>query len=167
MKTDFLILLASGTNKAVLRDSNARWLQIALFHAELKGAASWNEKETKDWTVSLREFVTDLLSIRLASERIRDEYFCGEGLLLQDVIEDLEVQAILIKYLMAAVDRALVEAGYLELATDPDTLHKAVNERALGKARHIVALARSDMLWNFGEGEASNEVLRSLALQGQ
>ena len=120
MHTDFLILLVLRTNSAVLDDSRARSLQIALLFEQLRNARSRDDEEqaVRKWAANLQGFATELFSVRNASELIRDRYFDGESILLKDAIEDLEHQTKAVQVMMDGYDRVAIEAGQPELAID-------------------------------------------------
>ena len=166
MQTDFLILLVNRTNSVILGDSRCCWLQIVLLHERLRNASLSDDEEraVNEWACSLREFAIELFSLQAASELIRDRYFDGAYILLKDAIEDLEQQTKLVQKMMDAYDRVAAEAGQLGVVTDSGSFRAAVSERASGRADYIVALAKSNMLNDFGEDEAANAVLKPYIL---
>lgn len=169
MHTDFLILLVLRTNSAVLDDSRARNLQIALLFEQLRNAALSDDEESAvtKWSANLQGFATELFAVPRASELIRDRYFAGQGILLKDASEDLEHQTKAIQVMIDSYDRVASEAGRPELMIGSDKLHQAVSEQGSHRAGYIVALARSKMLDDFGEDEAADALLRPYLLEGQ
>jgi hypothetical protein len=79
MHIDFLILLVLRATSVVLDDSRARSLHVALLLAEVRNASHADDKEQalKNWVAHLQAFAAELLSIRGASELIRNKYFDG------------------------------------------------------------------------------------------
>jgi hypothetical protein len=68
--------------------------------------------------------------------------------------------------MMHGYDRVAIEAGEPELATDSDKLQKTVSELASKRAGYIIALAKSEMLDDFGEAEAADAILKPYILEG-
>ena len=169
MHTDFLILLVLRTNSAVLDDSRARGLQVALLFEQLRNAAHSDDEESAvtKWAANLQGFATELFAVRKASELIRDRYFAGESILLKDASEDLEHQLKAVQVMINGYGRVLIQAGQPELMIDSDELHKAASEQGSHRAGYIVALARSKMLDDFGEDEAADALLRPYFLEAQ
>ncbi|MFY9559667.1 MAG: hypothetical protein WAQ52_05475 [Terriglobales bacterium] len=66
--------------------------------------------------------------------------------------------------MMHGYDRVAIEAGEPELATDSDKLQKTVSELASKRAGYIM-LAKSKMLDDFGEAEATDAILKTLHLR--
>jgi len=110
--------------------------------------------------------VTELLSLQAANELICNKYFEGECILLKDVLEELEQQIKMVQNMMEAYDRVAIGAGQPERATNSDTLRKIVSEQASARADYIVALAKSKMLDDFDEPEASDAILKPYFLEG-
>jgi hypothetical protein len=169
MYADFLIMLVSRTNSVILDNNRSRWLQIALLYEQLRNAALSDdeEKTVNEWVVRLRELATELFSLREASELIRDKYFEEEGILFEDAIEDLEQQTSLVETMMHNYDRAAVEAGRPELATDSAHFRKVVAESAFKQAGFIIALAKSKTLDDFGDERAADAILKPYILEDE
>jgi hypothetical protein len=161
MYADFLILLVSRTNSAVLDDSRIHWLQISLLYEQLRNTALSDdeEKAVNEWTLRLRAFASELFSLQRASQVIRDKYFDGESILFKDAIEDLEQHKKFVETMMHNYDRAAIEACKPELATDSDSFWNIVADLAFKKADFIIALAKSKMLNDFGETHAADAIL--------
>jgi hypothetical protein len=168
MYADFLILLVSRTNSAILDDSRSHWLQIALLYEQLRNAALTDDEEkiVNEWAVRLRESATELFSLRGASELIQDKYFEGEGILFEDVIEDLAQQTTIVETMMHNYDRVAIEAGRPELATDSDNFRKVVADSAFKQAGFIITLAKSKTLDDFGDETGADALLKSYILEG-
>jgi hypothetical protein len=164
MYADFLILLVSRTNTAILDDSRPHWLQIALLYEQLRNAALSNdeEKTAQEWAVRLKRFATELLSLQRATALIRDQYFDGECILFKDVLEDLEQQTRLVKGMMHTYDQVVIGAGKPKLAIDSDAFRNIVADLAWQKAGLIINLAKSKMLNDFGESDAADAILKSI-----
>ena len=119
------------------------------------------------FTVICLALVAARVSIRSASELIRDRYFDGESILLRDATEDLERQAKAMQLMMDGYDRVAIEAGQAELALDSDKFQKAIQERASYLAGYIVALAKSKMLDDFGQDQAADALLRPYVVESK
>jgi hypothetical protein len=119
------------------------------------------------WAAHLRDFATELFSIEAASELIRDKYFDGECVLLEDAIADLEMQTKAVHLMIDAFDSVAIEAGQPELVTDSAQFDKVIRERASRRAGYVIALAKSQMLDDFGEDEAADALLRPFILERQ
>ena len=113
----------------------------------------------------LRGFAIDLFSLQTASDLIRDRFFDGECILLNDAIEELERQTKLVQTMLDAYDHVATDAGQPELAIDPHEFRKTISARASEKADYVVALAKSKMLEDFGEHEAADATIKPYFLQ--
>ncbi len=167
MHIDFLILLVLRANSAVLDDSRARSLQIVLLFEQLRNAAHSDDEEQaiKKWAAHLLDFATELLSIRDASQLIRNRYFDGENVLLKDATEDLEQQAKAVRLMLDVHDRVVIEADQPEHAIDSGKFQEAIQERASYRASYVVAQAKSKMLHDFGRDEAADALIRPYVLE--
>ena len=168
MHIDFLILLVLRANSAVLDDSRARSLQIALLFERLRNAAHSDDEDqaVKKWAAHLQHFATELLSIRDASESIRNRYFDGESILLKDAAEDLEQQTMAVQLMIDRHDRVVMDAGQPERSIASGKFRKVIQEQASYRASYVVAQAKSKMLHDFGQGEAADALIRPYVLEG-
>jgi hypothetical protein len=103
----------------------------------------------------------------LAVERIEEGYFAGECILLNDVKESLDLQAMLLRCFLDGLDRELQASGRSELTTDSNDFRNAIDNKASKKVLYICALAKSAMLHDFGRGDEANAVLRPHILGSQ
>jgi hypothetical protein len=162
MYADFLILLVNKTNWAVLADSRSRWLEIALLYEQLRNVALSDDEEEaiNQWAVHVREFAIEMLSLQETTELIQNKYFDGEFILLQDAVRNMQQQIQIVRKLLEAYDRVIIQAGKEELATDFDKLQRSAKEQVSEKVGFITALARSKSLDDFGEPGAADAILR-------
>lgn len=169
MYADFLIVLVSRTNRVILDDSRCRALYIALLYQELRYAAlSGDDDELmKEWAGRLRDFAQELFSLRRATELIRDTYFDGECILFKDATEELEQQIRAVRGMVDSYNRVLMDMNRPRSAINSANLDKAVTELASKRATLIVALAKSTMLDDFGETQASKAIANRYILESQ
>ena len=116
-------------------------------------------------TGGLRLFATELFALQTATELIRERYFDGQRILLKDATEDLEHAAKFVRNLIGVYDLVVSEDGQSELAIDCENFRNAAHERASAKADYIVALAKSQMLDDFGEAEAADAIIKPYFLE--
>ena len=168
MHIDFLILLVLRANSVVIDDSRARSLKVLLLFEQLRNAAHADNQEQaiEKWVGDLVDFATELLSVRDASELIRNKYFDGESILLKDAAEDLAQQAKAVQLMIDGHDRVVIEADQRERVIDSGKFRNAIQEQASYRASCVVAQAKSKMLHDFGQGEAADALIRPYVLEG-
>ena len=111
------------------------------------------------WTAALRSLALDVLSLQAACELIREKYFDGERVLLEDAKEEMEKLAKTVRHLMAIFDEAVSKLDR-QLAVNCDMFRRVVSARTSTRAEYIGAIARGKMLEGFGDQEAADAVLR-------
>jgi hypothetical protein len=167
MEADFLILLVSRTNSAVVDQCENFWLGIGSFLIRLHGESMRDEDSRNEIVDELRTAALYLFSIELAIERIQSLHFDGECILTKDVQEGLELPRAMLRHYIACIDQELQELGQSELAVDTAEFRKSVSNKSEEKVRFLCALAKSVMLQDFGHGEEANAVLRPFVLADQ
>jgi hypothetical protein len=167
METDFLIVLVNRTNSEVLDQRRDVWFRIALLLAVLTNTVFRDEDSSDELEAKLPEFAAELFALQLAVERIQARYFAGECILAKDVKESLDQSTMFLRYFLAALDAQLEEDGHPEVVIDSAEFRKVVDDKASRKVLYICDLAKSEMLQNFGRGDAANAVLRPFILGDQ
>jgi len=168
METDFLILLVFRTNSVVQSESRSGWLRIGSVFLRVATASSQSEDVSDDLVGGqLREAATELFSIEVAVERIQARYFAGDCILSKDVKESLDQSTMFFRYFVAALDKDLEESGHPELVIDSVEFRSVVDDEASKKVLYICDLAKSEMLQNFGRGEAARAILKPYILGSQ
>jgi hypothetical protein len=165
MEADFLILLVTRTNSLVLNQCRSVWLRILglltmIFNGVLRD-------KSDDLVAAFREAAAELFALPLAVERIQDRHFDGECILAKDVKEGLDWPVMFLRYFIADLDQDLEEHGHPELVVDCEEFRSVVEDKASKKVLYICALAKSEMLQDFGLCEAARAVLRPYILGEQ
>lgn len=168
METDFLILLVFRANSVVRSESRSGWLRIGSVFLRHSTASPQSEDASDDLVKGeLREAASELFSIEVAVERIQARYFAGECILSKDVKESLDQSTMFLRYFLAALDKELEESGHPELVIDSDEFRSVVDDEASKKVLYICDMAKSEMLQNFGRGEAARAIVRPYILGDQ
>jgi hypothetical protein len=167
METDFLMLLVFRANSVVRNQSHSVWLQILSAVTMLFSGVLRDEQASYDLEVALQEATAELFSLPLAVERIQTRYFDGECILAKDVRENLDWPIMFLRCFFAGVDQKLEEAGHPERVIDSEEFRNVVDHKAEKKATYFPALAKSEMLWDFGCGEAGKALMRPYVLGDQ
>ena len=146
MQADFLIVLAIGTNLAILEEGEALSLRVALVYQTLRVASLCDDQSNwmPAWTTALRSLALDVLSLQAACELIREKYFDGERVLLEDAKEEMEKLAKTVRHLMAIFDEAVSKLDR-QLAVNCDMFRRVVSARTSTRAEYIGAIAKSKM----------------------
>ena len=166
MHADFLVVLAIGTNMAIFEDGERLSLKIALVYQTLRIAAlSVDESNWMPaWAAAFRALALDIFSLQEACDLIREKYFDGERILLEDAKEEIEKLANATRQLMVAFDGAVSKFDH-QLAVNCEMFRGVVSARTSTRAEYIAAIAKSKMLEGSGDQEAADAVLRPYLLE--
>jgi hypothetical protein len=159
MQADFLILLVLTVNEEILRHSECRRLRLELLAEQVRHrGGDWTDVEQEEWIGRFLLGVSDVVVLRAAVGRVRDEHFRGNEVLFSDAAQTLQEELTLVQHVCAAHDR--VVAGIVEATTDLGPLLDRVEPLAAFRADYLVAKAKSDMLREFSGNEAAASVMR-------
>jgi hypothetical protein len=163
MEADFLILLINRANALVLEDKQVRWLKIVLLYERCRILAlSENDAEDLDEFLKyLRTTAIEIQAMQAATQAIQAHYFDGQEILMKDAADDLAQQAGEMQRMIKIHDRIAAEDGIPELSVNGPEFQRAVDKLAGEKRDFIVALAKSQMLEDFGELGAADAVIKS------
>jgi hypothetical protein len=161
MEADFLILLINRANFLVLADNQVRWLKIVLLYERRHNLAlSENGAEDLDEFVQyLRTTAIEILAMQAATKAVQAQYFDGQEILLKDVADDLAEQARETQGMIKIHDMIAANKDLPELSVNGPEFQSAVDKLAGEKRDFIVALAKSQMLEDFGEVDAADAVI--------
>jgi hypothetical protein len=109
----------------------------------------------------LRTTAIEIQAMQAATQAIQAQYFGGQEILLKDVAHDLAEQAGETQRMIEIHDRIAAEDSIPELSMNGSEFQRAVDKLASEKRDFIVALAKSQMLEDFGELDAADAVIKS------
>jgi hypothetical protein len=163
MEADFRILLVLQTNSVVRDQRETSWLRTGLLFTRLH-AGLRDEDASLKLVADMREAAAELFSLKLAVERIQARYFVGECILATGVGESLKLPAMLLRSFLEGLDQEMEVDGHPELGINSAEFRSLVEDKASKKVIYIRALAKSEMLLDFGLLEAARAVLRPYVL---